>query len=105
MTILHIDSSINGESSASRAITAAIVGNLTAASPGANVVYRDLAARRTGEEREILLALADAEGRHEAHWLDLLGGEAYVDRPGPVGVAAQVALALQLLELVGDAGR
>lgn len=38
-------------------------------------VYRELAARRTGEEREILLALAEAEGRHEQHWLDLLGGE------------------------------
>lgn len=36
-------------------------------------VYRDLAARRTGEERDILLALADAEGRHEQHWRDLLG--------------------------------
>ena len=36
-------------------------------------VYRDLASRRDGEEREILLALADAEGRHEQHWLDLLG--------------------------------
>ncbi|GAA5027777.1 VIT1/CCC1 family protein [Microbacterium fluvii] len=38
-------------------------------------VYRDLAERREGEEREILRALADAEGRHEAHWLSLLGGE------------------------------
>lgn len=38
-------------------------------------VYRHLAARRTGEEREILLALAEAEGRHETHWLTLLGGE------------------------------
>ncbi|TDN93025.1 VIT1/CCC1 family protein [Microbacterium sp. BK668] len=38
-------------------------------------VYRELAARREGEEREILTALADAEGRHEAHWLELLGGE------------------------------
>ncbi|HEU0256881.1 MAG TPA: VIT1/CCC1 family protein [Microbacteriaceae bacterium] len=36
-------------------------------------VYRDLAARRAGEEREILLALAEAEGRHEDHWLTLLG--------------------------------
>jgi len=41
--------------------------------------YRDLASRRTGEERAILLALADAEGRHEQHWLDLLGDE--VGRP------------------------
>lgn len=38
-------------------------------------VYRDLASRRTGEEREILLALAEAEGRHEAHWLALLGDQ------------------------------
>ncbi|MBF4624954.1 VIT1/CCC1 family protein [Clavibacter sp. VKM Ac-2872] len=36
-------------------------------------VYRDLASRRTGEEREILLALAEAEGRHADHWIDLLG--------------------------------
>lgn len=38
-------------------------------------VYRSLAKRREGEEREILHALAEAEQRHEAHWLDLLGGE------------------------------
>ncbi|MFE1663276.1 VIT1/CCC1 family protein [Microbacterium sp. P02] len=38
-------------------------------------VYRVLAGRREGEERDILQALADAEGRHEAHWLGLLGGE------------------------------
>lgn len=42
-------------------------------------VYRELAARRTGEEREILLALAEAERRHETHWLDLLGQD--VGRP------------------------
>lgn len=36
-------------------------------------VYRDLAGRRAGEEREILEALADAETRHEDHWLELLG--------------------------------
>ncbi|WP_375424623.1 VIT1/CCC1 family protein [uncultured Friedmanniella sp.] len=39
-------------------------------------VYRDLASHRTGEEREILLALAEAEGRHEQHWLALLGENA-----------------------------
>lgn len=39
-------------------------------------VYRDLAWRRTGEERDILLALADAEARHEAHWMALLGDHA-----------------------------
>lgn len=41
--------------------------------------YRDVASRRTGEERAILLALADAEKRHEQHWLDLLGDQ--VGRP------------------------
>lgn len=38
-------------------------------------VYQRLAQRRTGEEREILLSLAEAERRHEKHWLDLLGEE------------------------------
>lgn len=35
--------------------------------------YRQLAARRTGEERDILLALSEAEARHAAHWEALLG--------------------------------
>lgn len=42
-------------------------------------VYRYLARRRDGEEREILLSLAAAEGRHEQHWRSLLGEHA--DRP------------------------
>ena len=45
-------------------------------------VYRDLAGRRSGEEREILLALADAEGRHEAHWRELLGDHVGAERSG-----------------------
>jgi VIT1/CCC1 family predicted Fe2+/Mn2+ transporter len=36
-------------------------------------VYRELAARKAGEERDILLALAEAEARHAAHWTSLLG--------------------------------
>ncbi|WP_218974255.1 VIT1/CCC1 transporter family protein [Streptomyces sp. NP160] len=35
-------------------------------------VYRRLAQRRGGEEREVLLALAEAEGRHAAHWAALI---------------------------------
>ena len=38
--------------------------------------YRELGERKTGEERQILLALAAAEKRHESHWLDLLGEDA-----------------------------
>lgn len=54
--------------------------------------YRDLASRRTGEERAILLALADAEKRHEQHWLDLLGDQ--VGRPLPGDVRSRVLGAL-----------
>ena len=43
MTILHIDASINGENSASRAISRSIVDQLTIERNGADLVYRDLA--------------------------------------------------------------
>lgn len=36
-------------------------------------IYRKVASKKTGEERDILLALAEAEKRHESHWLELLG--------------------------------
>jgi VIT1/CCC1 family predicted Fe2+/Mn2+ transporter len=45
-------------------------------------VYRDLAARRAGEEREILVGLAEAEERHAAHWEQLLGEDARPARRG-----------------------
>ncbi|WP_130013622.1 VIT1/CCC1 transporter family protein [Serinicoccus sediminis] len=38
--------------------------------------FRDLAARRQGEERAILTGLADAEQRHAQHWETLLGDRA-----------------------------
>lgn len=44
MTILHIDSSISGEQSASRAISRSIVDRLSSASPTTQVIARDLAA-------------------------------------------------------------
>ena len=44
MTILHIDSSITGDNSASRQISASIVERLLAAEPGTQVRTRDLAA-------------------------------------------------------------
>ncbi|MGH3777513.1 MAG: VIT1/CCC1 transporter family protein [Pseudonocardiaceae bacterium] len=55
-------------------------------------VYRDLAARRSGEEREILLGLAEAEERHAAHWQRLLG-----DDVGPVRRGGVRMRLLQLL--------
>lgn len=44
MKLLHLDSSILGENSVSRAVSAAIVGNLTKADPSLEVSYHDLAA-------------------------------------------------------------
>ena len=44
MTILHIDSSISGENSASRMLTRSIVDQLKTSQWGEQVVYRDLAA-------------------------------------------------------------
>ncbi|PZE89196.1 VIT1/CCC1 transporter family protein [Curtobacterium sp. MCBD17_008] len=55
-------------------------------------VYRNLASRRTGEEREILVALAEAEGRHEQHWRDLLGDD--VGRPLRGSLRTRVLAAL-----------
>ena len=43
MTILHIDSSINGDNSASRAVSASIVEQVKSAQWGEQIVYRDLA--------------------------------------------------------------
>lgn len=36
-------------------------------------VYRTLSGRKEGTEHHILAALAEAEGRHEEHWVQLLG--------------------------------
>jgi FMN-dependent NADH-azoreductase len=44
VTILHIDSSISGEQSASRAISRSILDQLTIERGGDHIVYRDLAA-------------------------------------------------------------
>ncbi|MBA3669367.1 MAG: NAD(P)H-dependent oxidoreductase [Sphingomonas sp.] len=44
MTILHINSSISGDNSASRAISRSILDRLTTADPAAQVIYRDLVA-------------------------------------------------------------
>ena len=44
MKLLHLDSSILGGNSASRQLSAAIVDQLAKATPGLDIVYRDLAA-------------------------------------------------------------
>jgi FMN-dependent NADH-azoreductase len=44
MSLLHIDSSILGQTSVSRQLSAEAVAAITAATPNSKVVYRDLAA-------------------------------------------------------------
>lgn len=45
MNLLHLDSSIQGEGSASRAVSAAVVERLRSENPGLATVYRDLVAQ------------------------------------------------------------
>ncbi|APA68229.1 FMN-dependent NADH-azoreductase [Janthinobacterium sp. 1_2014MBL_MicDiv] len=59
MNILHIDSSVLGDYSVSRQLSAAIVAHLQAAAPGAAVHYRDLAAQPLPQ---FTAAPSDADG-------------------------------------------
>lgn len=56
-------------------------------------VYRELAQRRDGEERTILLALSEAEARHAAHWSALLTEHGH-DLRGRAGLRSVVLAAL-----------
>ena len=58
--------------------------------------YRELAYRRDGEEREILLALAEAEARHVAYWERLLGDRVGKPRRGSWRMRALAFLARYL---------
>jgi FMN-dependent NADH-azoreductase len=66
MNLLHIDSSLLGPSSATRELTAALVAQLQAASPGMDVVRRDLDARPLPHLNGALLGGADADGARES---------------------------------------
>jgi FMN-dependent NADH-azoreductase len=60
MKLLHIDSSILGEGSASRALTREIVDRFQAAHPGTEVTYLDLAAEELPHFSQRSLARTDA---------------------------------------------
>ena len=65
MNLLHIDSSILGESSVSRKISAAVVSRLRAARPHLTVTYRDLAAAPLSHLSGAYLAGQSAEVKHD----------------------------------------
>jgi FMN-dependent NADH-azoreductase len=58
MKILHIDSSITGDDSVSRKLTAAVVARLVSLSPDARVTYRDVAGQPLPQASGPLLAVA-----------------------------------------------
>jgi FMN-dependent NADH-azoreductase len=78
MKLLHIDSSILGDHSASRQLSRGVVESFTAAHPGTEVVYRDLAAEALNHFSGATLAAAGtpAEGRDAAQKLEVDTNEA-----------------------------
>lgn len=81
MKLLHIDSSILGDNSISRSISAAIVAQLKAENPGLDVTYRDLAASPIPHLSGAYLAGQSADVKHDqALQEDLdLGGAALAE--------------------------
>lgn len=57
------------------------------------VVYRELARTADGEERDILLKLAEAEDRHEQYWRNKLGNDLGMPRRPSMGTRTMAFLA------------
>jgi FMN-dependent NADH-azoreductase len=80
MKLLHLDSSILGGNSASRQLSAAIVGKLAKATPGLDIVYRDLAAEPLSHlSGEHLAARQGAVPESPAMQKDLAASRAALD--------------------------
>lgn len=78
MKLLHIDSSILGDHSASRQLSRSVVQSFTATHPGTEVVYRDLANEALSHFSGATLAAAGTpvEGRDAAQKLEVETNEA-----------------------------
>lgn len=80
MQLLHIDSSVLGTNSASRALSAEIVAKQIALHPGINVVRRDLAADAASHLSSAHLAAWQGAAVEDDHLgADLAKGGAYLD--------------------------
>jgi FMN-dependent NADH-azoreductase len=77
--LLHIDSSVLGSHSVSRQISAAIVDRLRKATPGLQVVYRDLASTPLAHLSGSHLAAAQGAAPEAALQQDLAAGQAVMD--------------------------
>ena len=79
MKLLHIDSSVLGPNSVSRQVSAAIVDRLRKATPGLEVVHRDLASTPLAHLSGSHLAAAQGAAPEAALQHDLAAGQAVMD--------------------------
>ena len=81
MKLLHIDSSILGDHSASRQLSRSVVQSFTTSHPGADVVYRDVANEALSHFSGATLAAAGtpAEGRDAAQKQEVESNEATLE--------------------------
>src|SRR5713226_7949480 len=79
MKLLHIDSSVLGPHSVSRQVSAAIVDRLRKATPGLEIVYRDLATTALAHLSGSHLAAAQGTAPEAALQQDLAAGQAVLD--------------------------
>ena len=80
MKLLHVDASVLGPHSVSRQVSAAIVERLQAATPGLEIVHRDLAAEPLADLSGEHLAAANGAGPgSETVQNDLAAGQAALD--------------------------
>ncbi|MGB6399990.1 MAG: FMN-dependent NADH-azoreductase [Bradyrhizobium sp.] len=79
MKLLHIDSSVLGSHSVSRKVSAAIVNRLRQATPGLQIVYRDLTATPLSHLTGSHLAAAQGAAPEAALLQDLAAGQAVLD--------------------------
>lgn len=81
MNLLHIDSSILGDQSVSRKVSAAAVAAVVAANPGAKVTYRDLDAQPAPHQSGALLAARslDPAARNADQARDVANADALLD--------------------------
>src|SRR5258705_1233604 len=79
MKLLHIDSSVLGPHSVSRQVSAAIVDRLRKATPGLEIVYRDLSSMPLAHLSGSHLAAAQGAAPEAALQQDLAAGQAVLD--------------------------
>jgi FMN-dependent NADH-azoreductase len=79
MKLLHIDSSVLGPHSVSRQVSAAIVDRLARATPGLDIVYRDLSATPLAHLSGSHLAAAQGAAPEAALHADLAAGQAVLE--------------------------